>query len=113
MKATVTELYRGGVRFLDPALKGKSATGELDLSSHLNPLTRRYTRTAILVGSDGSSLLEAIHDVALVSIAGHGLRLRGMQFRPTKNGLIEECQEWWCTFEGGENGASRRKEMDE
>lgn len=91
MKATVTSLYRDG-KNLGGSRTAATVTGDLNLGSGRNPVTGRHTTEASILDDNGSSLLPDLHDAVVISISGHGLRLRGTE----QNGKREVAQEWWC-----------------
>ena len=91
MKATVSTLYRNGVR--RPFNKvNETVTGDLNLAVSNHPVTRRCDICACVLADTGASLIKDLHNAVCVSIAAHGLMLVGTE---SVNGK-EYAQEWWC-----------------
>jgi hypothetical protein len=91
MTASVRTIYRNGRRL---AKASAPVVGDLNLDVGKNPVSRALCSEACLLTERGSALVPPLYDAVCVVIAGHGLRLRGIEIVAGR----EIVQEWWCVL---------------
>ena len=90
---TITPLRDRGVKIMrDKSLK--SYTGDLSMTTLMNPILRRNVCEAMLFDDNGWKPIAPIIDTQIIVMGADVMILRGTEYHQTRRGMVEYVQEW-------------------